>query len=364
MKRIKNHNNKKMKMKKIKIIFTAILILATVYFAFGSSNTFSPPHKNHSHPNKIVSNHKLKSALTYLESVCGNNGIQRMVILRQGKVVYKSEESDVVQNVWSCTKSFTSTVLGLLVAEGKCTLDDKVWTYLPELKENYPDVTFRHYTTMTSGYKARGDDEAGGHGQSTTPFQPSEEQLFDPGIEFRYWDSAMNIFALALTKAAGKSIKEYFKEKVADPIGMDPEKWDWRDFGEMNGLVINGGAGNKSRGIFISAEELARFGQLFLNRGSWNGKQIVPEEWVEQATSPQINKIIPTDDSPYGFNWWTSKIYPDAPEGTFAAKGFNNNKCIVIPEWNIVVARLGLDGNIGDQEWNHFLEMLGEAYKE
>jgi hypothetical protein len=101
--------------------------------------------------------------------------------------------------------------------------------------------------------------------------------------------------------------------------------------------------------------------QMFLNKGKWNGNQIIPVEWIEEATSPQVKNIVANDQTPYGFSWWTSATFPDAPEGTFAAKGFNNNKCIIIPEWEIVVVRLGLDGNIDDEIWGKFLEMLGEA---
>lgn len=348
---------------KLKIKFPGIWILAIVFIAFTNNFAFSPPRDIHAQQDEAVFMQKLKSALNYLESVCGKNGIERVVILKEGKTVFEGSESDIPRNVWSCTKSFTSTVLGLLIEEGKCTLDEKVHSYLPEMKEHYPDVTFRHFATMTSGYRAEGDVEAGGHGQSNTPFQPSSEPLFAPGAEFRYWDSAMNIFALALTKVAGKSIKDYFKEKVADPIGMDPEKWDWKDFGEIGGITVNGGAGNKSKGIYISAREMARFGRLFLNNGKWDGEKIISKQWIQSATIPQIETIIPNDTTPYGFNWWTSGTFNGAPKDTFAAKGFNNNRCIVIPEWDLVIVRLGLDGNIGDEEWGAFIKMVGEAYK-
>ena len=79
---------------------------------------------------------------------------------------------------------------------------------------------------------------------------------------------------------------------------------------------------------------------------------------MEEATSPQIKKIIPGDTTPYGFNWWTSGMFPDAPGGTFAAKGYNNNICLVIPEIDLVVVRLGLDGNIDDKKWNQFIQLL------
>ena len=283
-----------------------------------------------------------------------------MIILKNGETVFDGGESEFVQKVWSCTKSFTSTVLGLLIEDRKCKLDDKVCIYLPELKEYYPEITFRHFATMTSGYRAKGNDLRSGHGQSATPFKPSPEPTSAPGEEFLYWDSAMNMFALALTKVAGEPLKEYFKWKVADRIGLDPDKWDWKNFGTIEGVGINGGAGNRG-GIYICATELAKFGQLFLNKGKWNDQQIISEEWVNKATSPQVENIISGDNTPYGYNWWTSGTFPDAPEGTFAALGFNNNKCIVIPKWNLVIVRLGLDGNIDNEKWNEFIKILAKA---
>lgn len=312
-------------------------------------------------PSNNVSARELTVPLAYLKSVCGKDGINKVVILQGNSVLFKGDESETVQNVWSCTKSFTSTVLGLLIEEGKCTLDTRVTDFLPELRESYPDLTFRHLVTMTSGYKAKGDDPVLGHGQTSTPFLPDPGPLSEPGKEFRYWDSAMNMLAAALSKVAGESIESLFKRKVADPIGMDPERWDWKDFGEIEGITVNGGAGNKNKGIFISASEMARFGSLFLKKGNWDGCQVVPERWVKDATSPQIRNLIPGNDTPYGFNWWTAGKFPDAPDGTFAALGFNNNKCIVIPEWDMVIVRLGLDGAIDDEKWNNFIKMVGEA---
>ncbi|MDD4109505.1 MAG: serine hydrolase [Prolixibacteraceae bacterium] len=306
----------------------------------------------------------LDSALVYLEKECGKDGIEKMLILKNGSTVYKGTGSEIVQPVWSCTKSFTSTVLGLLIAEKKCNLDDRVCDYVPEMKDHYPELTFRHFSTMTSGYRAEGDEPQGTyiHGPSRTPFIPSSTPLFAPGTEFRYWDSAMNMFGYCLTRVAGRPLEDIFREQIAEKIGMDPEKWDWKDFGEVNGMVVNGGAGNHSKGMTISATEFAKFGQLFLQEGKWRGRQIIPKRWVKEASSPQIYKIIPNDETPYGFNWWTAQSFPGASSGTYAAKGFNNNKCIVIPEWNMVISRLGLDGNIDDEKWGNFLRILSGAF--
>jgi hypothetical protein len=93
------------------------------------------------------------------------------------------------------------------------------------------------------------------------------------------------------------------------------------------------------------------------------------------ATSAQVDNSLPAFDSSnvrgpgaYGFNWWVNGVGPDglrkwpsAPSGTYAALGYNNNVCLVVPEWNMVIVRLGVDGNIPDEKWDFFLKMVSEA---
>lgn len=324
-----------------------------------------------------VDGKKLDEAVRLLAGTVGRNGAHELVIIRDGRLIWKGDHIDKRHGVWSATKSFTSTVLGLLIADGKCTLDTRAAEVLPELKAHYPDVTLRHFTTMTSGYRAVGDEKAGkiAHGQSRTPFQPSPWPLFTPpGSKYAYWDSAMNVLALALTKIAGEPIEQLFKRRVADPIGM--ESWDWGDFGVVDGVVVNGGSGNSRKHVLITAREMARFGLLFLNKGRWKDRQLVPASWVDEATRVQVPATLPwahpeseiDGRGVYGFNWWRNGVKPDgtrrfsaAPEGTFWASGHNNNKCFVIPEWSMVIVRLGLDGRAMDEVWNGFLEKVGQA---
>ena len=117
---------------------------------------------------------KLHAAVELLGRTVGNDGTQELVIIRHGRMIWKGDDIDKRHGVWSATKSFTSTVLGLLIADGKCTLDTRVADVLPALKAHYPDVTLRHFTTMTSGYRAVGDETTGSykHGPSGTPFGP------------------------------------------------------------------------------------------------------------------------------------------------------------------------------------------------
>lgn len=311
----------------------------------------------------------MNQALSDIEQHCGPDGIAQMLIIRQGYMIWQGNKIDSMHNVWSCTKSFTSTVLGLLIAEGKCQLDSKVGNFIPQLKERYPKVTFRHFTTMTSGYTAKGDKEASGHGQTKTPFIP-DPPMFAAGTKYQYWDAAMNELAYALSKVAQQAIEEVFREKIASPIGLDPKLWRWGNWGEQEGIIINGGAGNKGKGMMISASEMAKFGYLFLKNGKWKEKQILSEEWINQATSIQVIEPIAANDDGhtpglgnYGFNWWLGNRWPHAPSGTYAAVGHNNNMCFVIPKWDMVVVRLGMDGDIDDEYWDRFFNKLSKAIK-
>jgi len=302
---------------------------------------------------------KLAAAVDYLRANSGPDGVKQVMIVRNGYVIWQGPEVDKVHGVWSCTKSFTSTVLGLLIDDGKATLATRASDWVPALAEAYPGVTLRHFATMTSGYRAENDEPRGSyrHGPSSTPFDPCSMSLFAPGTQYAYWDSAMNQFGNVLTRIAGEPLAELFQRRIADSVGMDPNEWRWGNLGSVEGLVINGGSGNSNAHIFISARQMARVGLLFLNEGNWDGKQLISADWVRLATRPQVStKIDLWPDSAadgrgvYGFNWWTNGIgadgrrrWPGVPPGTYAASGYNNNDMFVIPQWNMVIVRLGLD---------------------
>ena len=324
---------------------------------------------------------KLEQAISYLENNSGSDGVKELVIIRNGCMIWNGPNIDKMHGVWSLTKSFTSTVLGLLIDDDKATLDTLAKDYVPSMASSYYEVTLRHFTTMTSGYYAVGDRTTGSykHGPSPTPFEPATTPLFQPpGSRYAYWDSAMNQFANVLTRIADEPIESLLKRRIADPIGMNAAKWNWGDFGEVDGIVVNGGSGNGNKHMFISARELARFGHLFLNRGRWKDKQLISAAWVEAATKAHVPASMPLEDlsgadgrGTYGYNWWANGIkadgkrkWPGAPVGAYAASGYNNNDMFVIGEWNMVIVRLGLDQRdfpITDAIYDRFLEKVGGA---
>ncbi len=328
-----------------------------------------------------VDSAKLQDAANLLEKTVGKDGVHELMVIRNGRLIWQGDDIDKIHGVWSLTKSFTSTALGLLIDDGKCTIDTKAKDILPSMAAAYPDATLRHFATMTSGYRALGDEPQGSylHGPSVTPYAPNPEPLFKPpGSHFAYWDSAMNQFANVITHIAGEPMEELFQRRIAEPIGMNRAKWDWGDWGKVEGIVVNGGSGNKSGPMRISARETARFGLLFLNRGQWNGQRLISEKWVDEATRVQVPATLPMgyeakkSEGPgeYGYNWWINGVksdgqlkYPGATKRTYCGAGHNNNRCFVIPEWNMVIVRLGLDGSAKDKVWSDFLAKVGEALK-
>jgi CubicO group peptidase (beta-lactamase class C family) len=331
-----------------------------------------------------VDSTKLQAAVSYLKDNSGPDGVKELVIIRNGCMIWKGTDIDKMHGVWSLTKSFTSTVLGLLIDDDKVTLDTLAKDYVSSMSEVYPDLTLRHFITMTSGYYAVGDEPHGSykHGPSNTPFEPSRTPLFEPpGSRYAYWDSAMNQFANVLTHIANEPIEDLFKKRIADPIGMDRAKWDWGDFGQVDGIMVNGGSGNSNKHIQISTRELARFGHLFLNRGKWKNKQLISASWVDMATKAHVPTSMPLEPlsgadgrGVYGYNWWANGIkpngkrnWPGAPPDTYAASGYNNNDMFIIPKWKMVIVRLGLDQSelaITDAIYSTFLEKVGQAITE
>jgi len=317
----------------------------------------------------------MEVALEYLEAQCGQNGLDQAMIIRNGVVIFAGDSIGKPNNIYSSTKSITSTIFGLLVEDGVLEVETKASAIDPGLKGLYPEVTLKHFTTMTSGYSAVGTSRWNEDSEdwALDPFE-IDTPLFSPGTAYAYWDEAQMMFGRLLTIAANKSLQQLFAERIATPIGLGPFEW-WSEW-DYQGNAINNGC----TGLELSASQLARFGLLFLNNGRWNDRQLVPETWVRKATTNQVDASIPIADTDrkstkgsgnYGFNWWTNgevepgvRALPDAPAGLYYASGFNNNMLFVIPEWNMIVVRTGLDGNPKPTKkivYNEFFKLLSKA---
>ncbi|WP_422079367.1 serine hydrolase domain-containing protein [Ulvibacterium sp.] len=302
-----------------------------------------------------INSQKLQEALDYLASESGEDGLEEVFIVRKGYVIYKGDSIYKKHNIYSSSKSFTSTVLGILTDQGLLSEDTYAREIDTAMADLYPKVQLKHFSSMTSGYSGKGSTRWNEVSEdwSWTPYA-IDTPLFAPGTEYAYWDEAQMMFGRLLTMHAGKTLKSIFDENIGHAIGMGEYKWNPEQ--EVNGVEINNGCTN----VMINAEQLARFGHLYLNEGNWDGRQLLSKEWVKKATQNQVftDIVADTDRSHvdgrgcYGYNWWvngmmpTGKYHmPDAPKSLYYASGLHNNMCFVIPEWDMVFVRRGEDGN-------------------
>jgi len=320
-----------------------------------------------------ISPEKLDLTFEVQEMVNGGDS-WGVVIIHHGYLVREHYTFNVLVptrfDVWSCTKSFTGTVWGMLLEdsrqgrllEGKrVDLDSPAYSYIPQ---GYPlsdplkaRILIRNLLTMTSGIPGEG---SGVMGMPTAtwngPFEHAlgrcpnrydrwaDKLIGEPGSVWNYSDPAIAHLAMIFNNITGHNLDDYFQERICKPIGIENMSWD-----------IQGGSGfigpytNAHTGVHISAREFARLGYLMLHKGHWDGKEILPEWWVELATrsSQQLNPA-------YGYTWWVNtpgKRWPGLPRDAYAASGYRSNRCYIIPSLDLVVARVGSGPTNWDEQW-------------
>ena len=165
----------------LSLLVTAFMLLIVLPCHAAETTVFPSAKWAEATPeSQSVDSATLNEAAELLARTVGADGARELVVIRHGRMIWKGDNIDKRHGVWSATKSFTSTVLGLLIADGKCTLDTRVADVLPELKAHYPDVTLRHFTTMTSGYRAVGDETTGSYKHGIARRGPWLDEPDDP----------------------------------------------------------------------------------------------------------------------------------------------------------------------------------------
>lgn len=232
----------------------------------------------------------------------------------------------------SCSKSFTSALIGIAIEQGYIGgVDDMLSDYLPQvasLTDGKQNLTLRHLLTQTSGIEWY---EWGGGTSNWNEFRGAanwvdyilgRRQAAQPGAVFNYSTGNTHLLAAALQAATGMSELEFGKLNLFDPLGMDSIEWGTDPQGVNDG-------GN---GVVITPRDAARFGQLFLQGGEWNGVQLVPEDWARESTAAQNNGAGDGTGS-YGFQWWTRTFNG---YDTYYAFGAWGQYIFVVPELNLV----------------------------
>jgi CubicO group peptidase (beta-lactamase class C family) len=273
------------------------------------------------------------------------HAMHSFMLIRHGNVVaegwWKPEAADKPHVMWSVSKSWNATAVGLAVADGKLSLDDPVLKFFPkdapaDPSENLKAMRVRDLLTMSCGQ--------GAEIKYTFDVGPTVKAFlaqpvpFKPGTHFLYNTAGSYVLSGIVTKVTGQTVLEYLKPRLFAPLGIENPQWD----ASKEGYSLGG------YGLHICTEDLAKFGQLYLQKGKWHDKQLIPESWVKEATS----KIVENDQAPsahnkpdwsqgYGFQFWQCR------HNAFRADGKDGQFCIVIPGQDAVIA---ITANTGDMQ--------------
>jgi CubicO group peptidase (beta-lactamase class C family) len=262
------------------------------------------------------------------------NAMHSFMLVRHGHVVaegwWSPYDANTRHSMYSLSKSFTSTAVGLAVAEGKFSVDDTVLKFFPD--EAPPDPSANLRAMRVSDLLRM---NTGQHAEEMSKFSFESSQplvkLFlsmpvahKPGTHFWYNTPATFMCSAIVQKTTGQTVLDYLKPRLFDPLGIEGPTW------EMKQQYSFGGSG-----LAIRTEDIAKFGQLYLQRGQWNGKQLVPTSWIDAATTRQTsNGSNPTSDwdQGYGYQFWRCRNDVYRGDGAFG------QFCIVMPEKDAVIA--------------------------
>ncbi len=248
--------------------------------------------------------------------------IHSAIVMRHGKVIgeihpapFKAEYS---HTLFSCSKTFTSAAIGIAIGENRLKLTDRLASFFPErmpkeVSEQLADITIEDLLTMRSGFVFY--DEVRSKHLDWVKTYLNHPMNCKPGTKFQYDSLDTYLLSAIIQKVTGMTLLDYLKPRLFEPLHINKVKW------EVSPEGINTGGW----GLYLQSESLAKFGQLLLQQGSWNGKQLIPAEWVKTMMSPHV-------DNYYGYQMWMCE-WPKSAR----ADGAYGQYIIVNPEQDMVV---------------------------
>lgn len=295
--------------------------------------------------------------------------VDSVMVLRDGKVIAESWRApasvEKPHALYSLSKSFCSTAIGFAVDEGKMTLDAKVVDIFSEdvpadASDNLKNMDIESLLTMSCGHadEAKRPNNSSGFYMLETPKKVDPKSWtqaflehpvpYEPKTHFRYNTIGTYMAGAALEKAVGESIRDYLVPRLFEPLHIETPYWEKSPEG-----INKGGTG-----LYLKTEDIAKFGQFLLQKGVWNGKRLLSEEWIDKATSKQIsNGDNPNSDwtQGYGFQFWRCR------HNAYRGAGAYGQFCVVIPDYNCVVV-ITADSGTTDKEldaiWDELLPKM------
>ena len=285
----------------------------------------------------LPKNHQMDPAVfAQLHADLESSDVYAMVTVKDGVIIdeYYQEGYDEtsVFPLHSCAKSFTSALAGIAIEQGYFTsVDDPLSDYLPQVLDladtGKQQITLRHLLTHTSGlewyeWAGRSNWQEFRSAENWVDYILNRNLVATPGTVFAYSTGNSHLLAAALESATGMGELEYARENLFDALGMDSVVWGTDPQG-----IADGG-----NGISMTVRDAARFGQLYLQNGQWNGEQLISAQWVAESTAAQNNGAGDGTGS-YGYQWWIRSFQG---YDTYYAFGAHGQFIFVVPELDLV----------------------------
>ena len=291
--------------------------------------------------------------------------VHSLMVVRHGNVVaegwWAPYAPDLKHTLYSLSKSFTSTAVGMAVAEGKLKVDDKVVSFFPNdlpatVSDNLAAMRIQDLLTMSTGHEKEPTGAMRADGNTNWPkaflAHPVDHQ---PGTHFVYNSGATYMLSNIVQKLTGQTVLNYLTPRLFTPLGIEGADW------EVDPTGVNTGGW----GLRVRTEDIAKFGQLYLKKGVWNGKRLLPEAWVADATKSHIlqpadGKDRDTSDwlQGYGYQFWRCR------HDGYRGDGALGQYCIVLPDKDAVVAITSETASmpsVMNAVWDHILPAMQSA---
>lgn len=321
----------------------------------------------------LPENIKINGEKFNLENILDELDTTALVIIKDGKLIhesyYRGTEKNDLRISWSVAKSFMSGLYGKVLQDGKIeSIDDKVEKYVPSLKGSaYEGATIRNVLNMASGITFNEDymdpksdiNDMGrllGLGMSMDRYAINlKSKDIEPGERWKYVSIDTHIAAMVLRAATGKSLHALFNETYSSYLGFDFPPYYLTD-GKNVAFALGG--------LNLTTRDYAKFGQLFLQNGKFNGEQIIPPSWVDQSTKHSAPTIGDRGVG-YGYQWWIPMPQEGSNKGDFTAAGVYGQYVYINPSKGIVIAKNAADREFTQKQYgyNHSMNVNVDVFR-
>lgn len=298
-----------------------------------------------------------------IESVNTQNlHVLNVVVRKDGDIIAEHDfEEEKPRLLWSVSKTFTSMGIGIAENEGYFRLNDKIVDHFAadiiQLNDNLKKMTIRDLLCMGTGHASCPLTKAMKENKPLDDIGKlffEEPVIFEPGTHFLYNNAATYMLSKLISITTGYSLKEYLMPRIFQPLGIPEPQWD----SDVNGISIG------CSGLYLKARDLSKFGQLLLNHGVWNKKQLIPADYIAEATKSQIdtsefNEYFATADHKQGYGY---QIWMNSYPNSYRMDGLYGQYVVILPDKNAVVTYVSNEPSnmtgVLELTWNTMIDKL------